>query len=586
MRLIWRYHLMVVVGPFMVLTVGSWMMDRLSLGVEVDSYLFSYGFWVSAIPLSLLLTALVALTGRVCLSLAVSLLIVGGLCAINAQKIGSLASPLSVFDCYLFKSIDFDSLSLFAHYVNWRKFSLACVVFALGTALLLRIEKPLLSKHLLLRAFIFICVAGMAHLLLFGHVGRRIYDVDRLRVSASSPFLTQFHAGLLGSMFYASNDMDTALDEPIDRLAVQSLLARVRTGGEHGSVAGTGVQPDVVVIQSESFFNPDILNQVADTRVLVPTLHRAFAQGVSGSMTVPTFGGGTLRTEFEVLTGIPLAAYPRVQFPYLQISHLAIPGLASTFDKAGYKTVAIHGNSGEFWNRRYALKSLGFAKFITADEFGPNAYKDGLFLSDHSMTDEIINQLGQAGQPKFVFAISIEAHGPYKGVQVRDEAQRNAVSTPSGVSAAACREYSLYAYHIEEADRELGRLWDYLEHRKRPYVLVFYGDHLPGLEVVYHETTFRDGLPAERQRVPWVAVGSGLAGIGKQDIYAWMLPSEVLKLARVKGPEYLDVAWTAGHLALSSDDERDAHVLDELYSVARMNLNGEFGGSGGLHGAL
>lgn len=577
----WRYRLIMVVGALLVLPIGSWVLDRLSLSVEIDSYLFSYGFWVSAIPLSLLLVALIALTGRACLSLTISLVIMGALCAINAQKISHLASPLSVFDCYLLKSIDWNSLGLLAHYVNWGWAGLTFAASLLAVGLLMLIEKPVLSGHFVLRVCMLVGVTGVGYLVLIGDTGRRIYDADRLRVSPSSPFQTQFHAGLFGSLLYGGNEMNAALNEPIDRQAVQSLLTRLSAGNKPAQPISAAVQPDVVVIQSESFFNPDILSQVPDTHQLLPTLHRALEQGVGGSMAVPTFGGGTLRTEFEVLTGMPLAAYPHIQFPYLQISRSSIPGLAQAFDQAGYETIAVHGNSGEFWNRRYALRSLGFSKFITAKEFGPKSYKDGLFLSDHSMTDEIIAQLEQGRQPQFVFAISIEAHGPYRGVQVRDEALRSTIAPLAGVSEDARDEFSHYAYHIADADREFGRLWDYLEHRKRPYVLVFYGDHLPGFELVYQKTTFRDGLTADHQRVPWVAVGSEHGNGPRRNIYAWMLPEEVLQLAQIKGPEYLNLASAAGRLALADGEDGDAQVLDGLYSAARMNLAGEFDDASG-----
>ncbi|RAO75863.1 LTA synthase family protein [Dyella jiangningensis] len=579
----WLYRLGVVVAALMTLSISSWAMDRLSLNVEIDSYLFSYGFWVSSIPVSLLLISLIALTGRACVSLLVSLAFLAALYAINTQKTVHLASTLNVFDFYLLKGIDWSSVSLFAHYINWTWILLACVALVLAVGLLLRLEKPVLPRNLLLRICMLACAIGVADQVLVGDTGRHIYDADRLRVSSPSPFLTQFHAGLIGSLFYAGNDMNAALNEPIDRQAVKGLLARLDIHDRFVPDAREGQQPDVVVIQSESFFDPGILNQVSDTHQLLPTLHRAFEHGVGGSMTVPTFGGGTLRTEFEVLTGIPLAAYPHVQFPYLQISRLTIPGLARDFEQAGYETVAVHGNGGEFWNRRHTFKSLGFSKFITAKTFGPQSYKDGLYLSDHSMTDEIIGQLERGGRPQFVFAISIEAHGPYRGVQVKDEALRSSIPAPAGVSATACEEFSHYGYHIAAADREFGRLWDYLEHRRRPYILVFYGDHLPGLEVVYQETTFRNGKPAEMQQVPWVVVGSGLDGANRQEIYAWMLPHEILKLAQVNGSEYLDVAFAAGRLALSGGDDADGHLLDDLYSAARLNLSGEFEDADGAH---
>ena len=145
-------------------------------------------------------------------------------------------------------------------------------------------------------------------------------------------------------------------------------------------------------------------------------------------------------------------------------------------------------------------------------------------------------------------------------------------------SSSAREEYSRYAYHIADADQELGRLWDYLKRRGRPFVLVFYGDHLPGFEYVYQNATFRNGLDPAKQRVPWVAVGTDVPKV-QRSIYSWMLPHEVLSLAGIHSPAYLSLAATVGRQVIddkTSSTPLDNTMLDSLYSAARMDLNGQF----------
>lgn len=576
MARIWRYRVWVVLGTVAATTVGAWWFDRLALKVQVNSYLFSYGFWASSLPLCVLLGALIVLTRRAALASFVSLALIACLCLINAEKIKYLALPLTAFDGYLVKHLDWNTAVLFAHYINVGWLTLGLALLIAGGVLLWRIEKPMQIGTMPLRICCLAVILGFGAYVLFGSTGRTIYSEALLGTTPSSPLLTQFHAGLLGSLLHETNYMGQALDEPIDGHAVKQLKIRLNMPPSDAATFA-GIPPDVVVIQSESFFNLDVLENVLDTKQLLPTFHQAMAVGVSGLIAVPTFGGGTLRTEFEVLTGIPLAAYPRMQFPYLQISRDTLPGLPRAFDDAGYRTVAVHGNSGEFWNRRYTFRSLGFSTFVTAHEFKPTAFKDGLFLSDHSMTDEIIAQLQREERPTFVFAVSIEAHGPYKEAPINDEARRMAIAMPAGLSRVGRDEFSRYAYHIAAADREFGRLWSYLEHRGRPYVLVFYGDHLPGFEKVYRELRFRNGQSAELQRVPWVAV-SNVSGHGStKNMYAWMLPQTVLELAHVKAPSYFAFAAAAGRQAMGEGEGADnSQLLDGLYSAARLQLDGAF----------
>src|SRR5690606_17873609 len=58
-------------------------------------------------------------------------------------------------------------------------------------------------------------------------------------------------------------------------------------------------KPDIIVIQSESLFDPATLCGVPKETVL-----EAFAEhGEGGELEVPVYGGRTLQTEFEMLTG-------------------------------------------------------------------------------------------------------------------------------------------------------------------------------------------------------------------------------------------------------------------------------------------
>lgn len=567
-----------IAAALFALPMISWVLDRCSLRVEIDSYFFSYAFWANAIPVAIVLALLIVATNRVLWPSLVLLLMLGCLYVVNLLKLRYLASPLSLADYYFVRDMDGGSARLFLRYVDLKLAIGGCLLAVAMLVLLWRRERPIAARpRPLVRSCMFVLIAGGGYLLVPGPAGAAIYDGERLRVLPYDGVATQFRAGLLNDLIHAGHDMAGAFNEPVDRGAVHGLLASI---GVPMEAQGTSVSelPDVVVVQSESFFNPDLIEQVGDTHGLLPRLHQAMEQGLSGEMIVPTFGGGTIRTEFEVLTGIPLAAYQKVQFPYLQMSRSNMPSMARVFASAGYQTAAVHGNSGDFWRRYSAFRSLGFDRFITAKEFGEDAYRDGWYLSDHSMTDEIIGQLGTNGRPKFVFAISIEAHGPYRRTPVKDTVRREQIAVPAGFSQDAREEYSRYAYHISDADHEFGRLWDYLKARHRPFVLVFYGDHLPAFQYVYDQARFRNGLAATLQHVPWVAVGSGIGKSGKRDLFAWMLSSEVLQLADVKGTAYLRLVGTAGDRVLHEPDGSPASntMLEGLYSAARLDLDGEF----------
>ncbi|HEY4092740.1 MAG TPA: sulfatase-like hydrolase/transferase, partial [Luteibacter sp.] len=121
-----------------------------------------------------------------------------------------------------------------------------------------------------------------------------------------------------------------------------------------------------------------------------------------------------------------------------------------------------------------------------------------------AMTDQIMAQLKSDGPPRFVFAISMEAHGPYDKSYIEDTAERDAIPVPEGINDDDKLKLRNYIYHMRHADAELGRLADLLKQRERPTLLLFYGDHLPALTDTYAKLGFTSGKDMLAQTVPYI----------------------------------------------------------------------------------
>jgi phosphoglycerol transferase MdoB-like AlkP superfamily enzyme len=557
----------------LLLALASWILDRASIQIQLFTYGWSYGFWANAIPIIALFLLLLSIFNRVVLAGLVTLVLAFALYAANYLKLKFLAVPVSFGDVYLLENLHVTTLRLLVDYV--KPGYLAAVLLMAGAAIgfLAWKERAFFKQGSVMRA----SLAGLALIFMLS-LGTGawwlgyVYAGGKLRVVPYAPAMTILHAGLVSSLVYSDTQRVQALDEPVDRSAVASLLNLPGVPGPSISPV-TSRRPDIVIVQSESFFDPSILSGIEYTGNLLPNLHEALAQGLGGTMDPPTFGGGTLRTEFEVLTGIPLAAYPQVEFPYLQISQEKIPSIIRVADRAGYSTIAIHGNSGSFWNRKKAFQEIGFGQFVTKDDFPENAPLDGRYLSDAAMTDEIIRELAQAHAPTLIFAISIEAHGPYLQDPAANPARRDAIQAPQELHDKGLREYRNYVYHIQNADQQFGRLWRFLAARHRPYVLMFYGDHLPNLPHAYKQLAFDNKLSGPRQFVPWVIVGSNL-GHRTLHVHSWMMGSELLRAAGIVQPDYYRLLARAQPDLRRSVPHRQA-TLDGVYSMARLFLKGQ-----------
>jgi phosphoglycerol transferase MdoB-like AlkP superfamily enzyme len=362
------------------------------------------------------------------------------------------------------------------------------------------------------------------------------YHKGTLRPSRFEAMPAILHGGLMSYLVYTHNkNMRTF--QTVDAVAVRGLLAKVPVSTI--PVDTDAAHPDVVVILSESLFDSTIMKGMAGLPETIPNVRASIAQGHGGYMKVPTFGGGTIRTEFEVMTGMPMDAFPNAQFPYVTLVRDHIPGLVSELKRHGYRAIAVHGNDGSFWNRTNAYKAIGFDRFITKREFPKDAAHNGRWISDAVMTDIIIDQLGRAAGPTFVLGLSMESHGPYTDEKTTDQAARDAVRIPPGLTSKEALELRNYLYHAHRADAQFARLLNALESRKRPTVLLFFGDHLPGLRDVFQATGFYDNRPAVKQYVPWVLVRTDRPD-DKTIPHAesWMMPGLVLQLAGFEDDPY------------------------------------------------
>lgn len=274
-------------------------------------------------------------------------------------------------------------------------------------------------------------------------------------------------------------------------------------------VSGNDLQPNVIVIMSESFTNPNSFGNLEFSQNPAANLERLSAQYISGTNVVPVFGGGTANTELEFLTGTPMfflsSAY---SIPYSNPSrffsrnlYTAMPWL---FRQQGYRTVALHPNVGSFFNRDRVYPRLGFEYFITKDDM-PYADFKGWYISDEYFTSRMIEEIERAQQdhvPLFLFGISIQNHFEFWYIKYTYY-QREIYATSPYLTQSHLGSLSTYAQGVLDADRQLARLIDFLSESDRPTMLVFFGDHLPVLGYHYDNILEYLGFISNQQLWAW-----------------------------------------------------------------------------------
>ena len=564
--------------------LGAWWLDRWSLGISPDTYFLWQRAFANAMPGYLALLVLVVLTRRLVVSALLVTALTGLLLLVSAKKMALLGTQLIYQDIYFIRGMDASTLDLLSRYLEKPWLVVGGAVGALLVmSLLAWLERPCLPRRGKVRLFAGV-TAGLLTVCLVMAVfpWRGGWYADAwIRPSPLDQVKGALHGGTIANVLYMYGlqrhqrfvpDL-AALERARQQLA--SIPAAHQARLEQGA-------PDVVVVLSESFMDPKRLRGMSDLPDLTPGVRAALASGKGGALRVPTFGGGTVRSEFEVLTGMPVQAFPMAHYPYVDINRARLPGLASTLRRDGYRTVAVHGNSGAFWNRTMTYRAMGIERFVTRRDIPRQQMRlDGGWLSDHSMTDIVLQELDGNVGPQFVLAISIENHGPYTGAtKVAHPEALNSIALPQQLTQEAAAELRTYLYHLRNADAEFMRLHQALLARGRPFVLLFFGDHLPALAMGgYAQLGFQDGGHPETQPVPWVLVtGNGVVfprAPTERALHAWELPSLVLRAAGSPGDPYQAfIGRLSTWLDASGQSTLSPDLQAGLVAAARARLEG------------
>lgn len=104
-----------------------------------------------------------------------------------------------------------------------------------------------------------------------------------------------------------------------------------------------------------------------------------------------------------VREGSTFFRYPNNTYPH------SLPNL---MEGLGYSSIAIHPDSGNYWNYKKALVSIGFDKFVSAENLDTSE-KIGLGISDKSYFNQAINLIKEQRQPFYGFTVTLTSHTPF-----------------------------------------------------------------------------------------------------------------------------------------------------------------------------
>lgn len=244
--------------------------------------------------------------------------------------------------------------------------------------------------------------------------------------------------------------------------------------------------PDIFIIMDESFADLSVLgNKLFTNQEVIPFYNSLEENVIKGYALSSVIGGGTPNSEYEFLSGNTMAFLPQGSIVYQQYINNNAYSMISYLSNLGYYCSATHPYLSNGWERTLVYQKLGFDEVSFLESY---PQKDLLrtYVSDREMFEQIINLYKERAQKsevsQLIFGVTMQNHGgyDYNEADFKNEILLNGYSNKYS-------DAEQYLTLIHETDEALGYLVEKLSELERPVVLVFFGDHLPSLNMNFYE---------------------------------------------------------------------------------------------------
>ncbi len=269
--------------------------------------------------------------------------------------------------------------------------------------------------------------------------------------------------------------------------------------------------PNVIVIMDEAFSDLQSVGKHFNTNEEVTPFFNSLKEDtVRGFAYVSVFGGQTANSEYEFLTGCSKAFLPATSTPYQLFIKDKIPSLTTYLKKQEYQgNIAMHPFRASGYNRETIYPLIGFDRFITMEDFSDAKYVRK-FISDETDFKRIINEYENAkkksDKPFYLFNVTMQNHSGYD--EDFDNLPDTIKITDKNFKDAQAERY-LNLIHL--SDKALESLISYFENVDDDTVIVFFGDHEPGVHEAFYTKLFgkkssklKNEQLMEKYKVPFI----------------------------------------------------------------------------------
>ncbi len=270
--------------------------------------------------------------------------------------------------------------------------------------------------------------------------------------------------GFVYSFLHSVPDAFPGKPEGYDRDEAKAELDKYTDSGIDGDK-----KVDIIAVMLEAYADLSEFDEVPVYDEVYAPLRELRNESLHGHELSNVFGGGTVDTERNFLTGYPHSKeYRGVTDSYLWYLR-----------DNGYRTEGLHTGDGWFYNRENVERNLGMEDYYFLDDFPDSNRTDEFFF--RTLTDMYEGR--DKSVPYFNFSVTYQNHGSYDSGTTGERAYLERGDLSEG-------NYNIlnnYFTGIADTGRRLAAFVDSLRDRPEPVVVVFFGDHQPYLGAALEE---------------------------------------------------------------------------------------------------
>lgn len=230
-----------------------------------------------------------------------------------------------------------------------------------------------------------------------------------------------------------------------------------------------GKKPNVIVVMSESFADFRAFDELNVPDEPYKYFDKAASEGKSGTVITPTYASWTVRSEFELLFGLPVRGLNTPNMPQRELAEREQPALAQYYKSWGYNTIYLHPFQSGFYSRSKIYGFFGFEKMIFHDDYDQTTDFTvpvdhfGTYVDDATVFAQIISELKSSEKPVYLHTTTMQNHQPYDQGEDPDD------------------EFGNYLTWIEHTNEGMNNFLAELKKLDEPTLVFFVGDHFPSL---------------------------------------------------------------------------------------------------------